>query len=441
LTTRMGLMAARRACCWRWLVASLALGASIASAEAPTPVRYSTSTQRSSVTLANGYVQITFDLLCPRISALRADAQGSGRYGDNVLISSTGVRLEVQQFDASGCVGAEDLAGEDGAMPALSCPYAATAAHSSSREGCLGVALAHEVVTNSSREVSVLISGVVESVDRPQVRSSWLLTLRSGARGAELEVNATSTRAANLTAVRLSHDFAPRSLYALYDKGVVQMMNAPKPYWGAPPGNPLRRFYALGGVGVRGGAVEVLPLPGRGTADAVVVARGSWNAGQSGATGLQLILAGNFSTTADSCAFRPGLYPKLPGSPLGWRARWENAAPTLVAKDDTWTATACLLANDYAYPPSNGGDIGSCEVQPHTTAPVDGVVAVSELEDHASVLSAVYGSAMGTMTSFVNHPLGAVVGGLASPVHFAEGSYNNFDIIIAIRIAGRLSTQ
>ena len=47
LTTRMGLMAARRACCWRWLVASLALGASIASAEAPTPVRYSTSKLQS----------------------------------------------------------------------------------------------------------------------------------------------------------------------------------------------------------------------------------------------------------------------------------------------------------------------------------------------------------------------------------------------------------
>jgi hypothetical protein len=34
---------------------------------------------------------------------------------------------------------------------------------------------------------------------------------------------------------------------------------------------------------------------------------------------------------------------------------------------------------------------------------------------------------MGTLTSFVNYPLGAVVGGLASPIHFAEGSYNNFD--------------
>ena len=38
-----------------------------------------------------------------------------------------------------------------------------------------------------------------------------------------------------------------------------------------------------------------------------------------------------------------------------------------------------------------------------------------------------YGSAMGVQTTFVNHPLGAVVGGLASPIHFAEGSYSNFD--------------
>lgn len=54
---------------------------------------------------------------------------------------------------------------------------------------------------------------------------------------------------ANVTAVRVAMDFVPQSAYALYDKGVLQMMSNPKPYYTAPSGNPLARFYALGGAG------------------------------------------------------------------------------------------------------------------------------------------------------------------------------------------------
>ena len=76
------------------------------------------------------------------------------------------------------------------------------------------------VAVNTTAEVSVAIKGVVDAVDSPGVTSTWTLTLRRGARGIELRVEATALAAANATAVRLSSDFAPRSLYmyAGYDK-------------------------------------------------------------------------------------------------------------------------------------------------------------------------------------------------------------------------------
>ena len=146
-------------------------------------------------------------------------------------------------------------------------------------------------------------------------------------------------------------------------------------------------------------------------------------------------MKGNFSGATDSCAFRPTLGPASPGSPVGtkghtaWKAGWENAAPTQITKGESWMTAVCLLANDFAYPPSKGGDgASSCAAQ--SSSPPLLAVGVNQhdsTDDEASILSALYGSAMGTMTSFVNYPLGAVVGGLAAPTHFAEGSYNNFD--------------
>ena len=338
----------------------------------------------------------------------------------------------MQPFDALGCVAEEEPEGTGsaaGRTPVLACPYANPPARSSAQHGCRSRALGYWVAVNTTSEVSVVVAGVDDSVDSPGVTSTWTLTLRRGARGIELRVDATAIAAANVTAVRLSSDFTPRSLYAGYDKGVLQMMDSPHPFYGAPAGNPLRRVYALGGVGDRGGAVEALPFGA--AADAVLVARGSWRSGQSGATGLQLIMRGNFSTARDSCTFRPGLGPKAPGSPVEWTRGWENVAPTRIERGEKWTAAVCLLANDYAYPPSRGGDAASsCAVQSEggsAAAAALGENSHDGTDDEASVLSALYGSAMGVQTTFINHPLGAVVGGLASPIHFAEGSYSNFD--------------
>ena len=54
------------------------------------PVALEPSAGETALTLQNGFVSATFDLLCPRLSALRGGARGDGGYGANVLVPLTG---------------------------------------------------------------------------------------------------------------------------------------------------------------------------------------------------------------------------------------------------------------------------------------------------------------------------------------------------------------
>lgn len=186
---------------------------------------------RTTLTLSNGYILAEFDLLCPRLAKLAGTSRGDGVYGPNMLVGEQGVRLEVQPF----------------ANAAL--PYSQSPARSSAIEGCHTTPLSYRVTANSSDETAVDIGGIVDDTSGPTAQSHWSLALRRGARGLELSVHTSVLVATNVTAIRLAMDFNPVSAYMLYDKGVLQMMNAPKPYYAAPPGNRLRGFYSLGGVG------------------------------------------------------------------------------------------------------------------------------------------------------------------------------------------------
>ena len=117
-------------------------GATIATSQQPVTLEAG----ESALTLRNGYVSATFDLLCPRLSSLIADARGNGSYGANVLVPRTGVRLEMQPFDPRGCMAEE---GQLGATPLLPCPYANSPARSSSQHGCRSTALEYSVAVNT----------------------------------------------------------------------------------------------------------------------------------------------------------------------------------------------------------------------------------------------------------------------------------------------------
>lgn len=106
------------------------------------------SEENPSIVVRNGYLSATFDLMCPRISSLQGAASGDGAYGANMIVETTGIRIEVQPFDDAGCVsnmprscGGEGASGAGGGglgldtMPVFDCPYSNTPPRSSGREG------------------------------------------------------------------------------------------------------------------------------------------------------------------------------------------------------------------------------------------------------------------------------------------------------------------
>lgn len=169
----------------------------------------------SFVAVGNGYVCAVVDLVSPRLSVLRGDFLGRGRYGKNVLVDVT---LEVE--DAAGQV------------------------HSSAAAG----AASARVTQKSPQSVSVSIDGIRDRHEAAVVES-WNLTLAAGARSLELWISGSTQHAFIAKAVRHTFRFQPTSMYGLFDGGVVQMKGQElgRGYYFSDDG--LSRLYALGGAG------------------------------------------------------------------------------------------------------------------------------------------------------------------------------------------------
>ena len=393
-----------------------------------------------SVVLTNRYVRAVFDRRVPALRELRALSEGEE--GMN-LISAEGVGLEFQPWS------------QWGATPILSGVGARRSAPVPVR-----------IVANSSARVAVEISNVTAS---DAATSTWLLTLEAGALGVNVTVTATTLRAyAQATALRVGIYTPLLSSYAIYDDGVLQMMSSMKPYYGAGDASTLERFYALGG----GGAVDV--AVGDGAAggggggaggssaraaggaragmpkQAVVYALGSLpgrSLGASGRSGVQLVMAGDFTREGDTAPGR-AIYCLVDGGPvpietawaLPWRDGWSLEQPAALAKGATWTLTFKLHASPFDYP---NGDLDTVALRASRVAAAadsaaDGVAAPAAEpraaasggiveDDHRAILTAVYASSFGAIVSHQHAPAGLIVGGVAFPERIVDGVYNFFD--------------
>jgi hypothetical protein len=165
------------------------------------------------VVLGNGFTCAVFDKARPRLASMRGDFKGLGKYGDNGL-SADGVVLET--IDAAGTL------------------------HSSSNGG----PAKFTVTSNISSLVSVRFDGITDGI---AADSSWQLSLAEGARSVVLNTTgSTRSRSKTASAVRIirhSFPFAPASVYALFDRGVVQTM-AKKAYYASA--DNITRLYTLG---------------------------------------------------------------------------------------------------------------------------------------------------------------------------------------------------
>ena len=167
------------------------------------------------VVLANGFTCAIYDTAHPRLASLRGDFMGLGRYGANSL-AANGVALEA--VDAAGAV------------------------HSSADAGPAKSTVTVTVTSNTSSLAAVRVDGITDGL---AADATWQLSLASGARS--LVLNTTGrTKATGSAPVRIvRHNFplAPASVYALFDRGVVQTMAKQSFYASA---DNITRLYALG---------------------------------------------------------------------------------------------------------------------------------------------------------------------------------------------------
>lgn len=176
------------------------------------------------VQLSNGYLSATLDKVAGSITSLTADFLGSANYGANSLAKP--YMLEVS---LNGTSTADKLL-----------------CNSANEE--FGV----KYVIKSLSETSVVVSlsGISDCATKPTVLETWDVTLVQGSRQLLVSIAGKTVQSASIKSIYHGLYSAAASQYALFDKGVVQMMNdrgrcfasnesLPRTYWIAGDGKGL----------------------------------------------------------------------------------------------------------------------------------------------------------------------------------------------------------
>mmetsp|Transcript_9666 Transcript_9666/g.28527 ORF Transcript_9666/g.28527 Transcript_9666/m.28527 type:complete len:821 (-) Transcript_9666:30-2492(-) len=316
------------------------------------------------VAVGNGYACAVFELAKPRLSTLRGDFAGAGRYGASALAEG---QLELE--DASGKVFASADAG----------PATAT------------------VLSSAREEVAVEIRGLRDRAEAPMVEEVWTMSLAAGARSVVLKISGRSARAGQVRAVRHSFRLLPSSIYALFDGGVVQMKDQDdgKNYYFSKDG--LARLYALGADAEKAGDLSI------------AVRRES---------------AGDIALVSGRQAPRSGFQDiAIASAELGpmdsWSKGWDGAPAVAVPEGREWKVVLHLAPNDHDFPAQGpegdlpaGGNIPAADLQAFLTGVYGSPVGQLCTHD-GGVKQGVRVAQMATS--------------IGSPSHGYDGLYNFFD--------------
>ena len=243
-----------------------------------------------------------------------------------------------------------------------------------------GPDLSVRVLQRTPLGVRVRIDGIVDDVANPLLTSSWTLSLTRGARMFSLQTQTTAMRTAEVAGVDLSAYLAPTSVYGLFQRGVEQMMDSPRPYFAST--DSVHRVYTLGG----GGSVDFTGLSGQRQTVLLNAASGSpWR------SGMQQVLAGRYPV-ADS-----------------WDGGgWGRAAPTTVQPGRQFTTSADIAVNDFDFPV---GTLAADDDLP--------------FDDLRAIYTATYGTTVGALASYdVPGETGVTI---AHPARAYAPGYNFYD--------------
>jgi hypothetical protein len=182
------------------------------------------------------------------------------------------------------------------------------------------------VLVNTSVAASVQISSIVDDAASGAANDTWTLSLEVHSRALQFVSQGVVTRTVVAMAVRHAFYWQPQAVYALFDRGVVQMMNAPSfaDFFGSA--DTLRRVYALGG----NHSIDIVRENVAGPVSTVVVL--SSESGNPYWGGLHVLLAGAFDRLDE------------------WNIGWKGQRTSRIAAGLTWTARTSVAANNFDFP-------------------------------------------------------------------------------------------
>ena len=320
----------------------------------------------------NGYVCA---IVAPgRVVDLRADFQGRGEYGANVLASAG---MTLQSEDAFGRVASSgDLKPED---------------------------VQWAVAKNETSNATATMSGVCDRKNAPRATETWTFTLLSSSRTIEFQARG-STPGSKLRAIRRQWDLQSTSIYAMYDGGLVQMKGAGggSDFYASDDG--LGRVYSLGGSGSEEGqvgnmSIDIIRSEKARASQTVLM---SSKSGSPYWSGLQEVLAGGISDKSILDHWKGG-WAKVPA---------KNINPGL-----TWSHNTVIGVNDFDFP------VGAL-------APPSDVNM--ELSDIHATMMGIYASPVGCLCTHINEvsegeAVGQIATSIARPDRGYQGTYNYFD--------------
>eukprot|EP00698_Gefionella_okellyi_P003010 TRINITY_DN12839_c0_g1_i1.p1 TRINITY_DN12839_c0_g1~~TRINITY_DN12839_c0_g1_i1.p1 ORF type:complete len:766 (-),score=178.45 TRINITY_DN12839_c0_g1_i1:39-2336(-) len=320
----------------------------------------------SDIRLSNGYTAVVFDKLHPSLSEISGDFLGGGQYV-NALSSSASLYV---------------LEREDGSTT-----------YSSAQQGA-GAHLSITVLANTSSLVSVRIGGIVDDVSAAVVSEEWTLTLQRGQRNVVLSITGSTVRAASYRAIRHSAYLQGSSITAFYNRGVVQMKNAPPAAYTFGSVDQLHRVYSLG----NGNALDIIRTDfwtsGAHTCDISVLM--CTEGGKPFWTALQGVVVGGFGKLdvwADN----------------GWPLTPVVAVPAGVQ----WRVTTQLYPNSDNFPVS--------------TLPADATTPNLPTEDLRALMLGIYPGIVGCLNSYDPETPGQVAPSIHAPMTAYGNTYNYFD--------------
>ena len=352
----------------RLLVTALAAALiAVPAAAALPPATLTVAPGGTALTLANGFVTLTFDLLRGTLLDVRARLEGDGAFAQAPNVASP---MRGSATPGGVQVGALAVVVTGTGQP-LSYQETATSAFTR------GAPAAYVVTANSPSAVAVTVVGLVDGAyttsPAPRITANVSLSLSAGSRWFTVGVTASAVRAFNTSLVRVSTAWAPASSVALYDTGVRQGLAMEQPYLAST--TPWHRWYGVG----RAGAVEIVPTaaaPGASSMPTVLFA-GTWNGRSSG---WDVVLAGSVN-------------------PFGWLDGLEGGQPITVAAGTVWpTVTLDIAPSNYDTP------IGRLPV---AVLPPAAAAAIN-VDDVRSVLTPTFASTLGAMHSYDFAPEGRI---------------------------------